>query len=103
MSRNGLFFGHLDWDKISVVLLVNWEVSVFSTYLLKSSRNKDLNDVTAAPFSVGFFAAGSWEKDTENRVAVTSLRSFLFHDDFIDMMIKAVEKLGKYIIIAAFD
>ena len=27
---------------------------------LKSSRNKkDLNDVTAAPFLVGFFAAGS--------------------------------------------
>ena len=29
-----------------------------------------------------FFAAGSWEKDTENRAAVTSLRFFLFRDDF---------------------
>ena len=30
------------------------------------------------------FAAGSLEKDTENRAAVTSLRSFLFCDDFRD-------------------
>ena len=29
-----------------------------------------------------FFAAGSWEKDTENRAAVMSLKSFLFRDDF---------------------
>ena len=29
-----------------------------------------------------FFTAGSWEKDTENRAAVTSLRPFLFRDDF---------------------
>ena len=29
-----------------------------------------------------FFAAGSWEEDTENRAAVTALRSFLFRDDF---------------------
>ena len=29
-----------------------------------------------------FFAAGSWEKDNENGAAVTSLRSFLFCDDF---------------------
>ena len=50
---------------------------------LKSSRNKkDLNDITAAPFSVLFFAAGSWEKDPENGAAVTSLKSFLFRDDF---------------------
>ena len=49
------------------------------------------------------FLSYQQQKNTENRVAVTSLRSFLFHDDFIDMMIKAVEKLGKYIIIAAFD
>ena len=51
--------------------------------MIKSSRNKKhLNDVTAAPFSVFFFAAGSWKKDTENGAAVTSLRSFLFRDDF---------------------
>ena len=50
--------------------------------MLKSSRiKKDPNDVIAAPFSV-FFAAGSWEKDTENGAAVISLRSFLFRDDF---------------------
>ena len=30
----------------------------------------------------GLFAAGSWEKDIENGAAVTSLRSFLFRDDF---------------------
>ena len=29
-----------------------------------------------------FFAAGSWEKDIKNGAAVTSLRSFLFCDDF---------------------
>ena len=33
-------------------------------------------------FRGGFFAAGSWEKDTKNGAAVTSLRSFLFRDDF---------------------
>ena len=50
---------------------------------LKLSRNKkDLNDVTAAPFLLGFFAAGSFEKDTENGAAVMSLRFFLFRDNF---------------------
>ena len=29
-----------------------------------------------------FFAADSWEKDTKNWAAVTSLRFFLFRDDF---------------------
>ena len=29
-----------------------------------------------------FYSAGSWEKDTENGAAVTSLRSFLFRDNF---------------------
>ena len=51
----------------------------YGIFALKSLQNK--NDVKAARFLV-FFAAGSWEKDTENRAAVTSLRSFLFHDDF---------------------
>ena len=32
------------------------------------------------PVFGGFFAAGSWEKDTKNGVAMTSLRSFLFRD-----------------------
>ena len=51
--------------------------------MLKSSRNKkDVNDVTVAPFSVGFVAAGSREKVPENGAAVTSLRSFLFRYDF---------------------
>ena len=51
--------------------------------LLKTSQNKkDLNDVTAAWFLVRFFAAGSWEKDTKNRAAVMSLKSFLLRDDF---------------------
>ena len=34
-----------------------------------------------------FFAAGSWEKDIENGAAVTSLRSFLFRDDFNKLVI----------------
>ena len=56
---------------------------MYDHLLLKSSWNKKgFNDVTAALFSV-FFAAGSWEKDTKNRAAVTSLSSFLFCDDFI--------------------
>ena len=51
--------------------------------LLKTSQNKkDLNDVTAAWFLVRFFAAGSWEKDTKNRAAVMSLKSFSLRDDF---------------------
>ena len=44
---------------------------------------KEFNDVTAAPYLVFFFATGSREKDTENGAAVTSLRSFLFRDDFM--------------------
>ena len=59
-----------------------WLENGIHNRLLKSSqKKKDLNDVTAALFLVGFFAAGSWEKDTENEAAVTSLRSFLFGDN----------------------
>ena len=51
--------------------------------MLKSSRNKkDLNDVTAAPFSVSFSQLPAAKKKTENGAALTSLRSFLFRDDF---------------------
>ena len=32
-----------------------------------------------------FFATGSWEKDSENGAAVTSLRSFLFLANFINL------------------
>ena len=50
---------------------------------LKSSPNrKDLNNFTASPFSVAFLVAGNWEKDTKNRAAVKSLKSFLFCNDF---------------------
>ena len=46
------------------------------------SRNKkDLNDVTAAPFLVAFSQLKA-AKNNKNGTAVTSLRSFLFHDDF---------------------
>ena len=49
---------------------------------LKAWQNKnDLNDVTAAPFFV-FFVAGSWEKDTKNGAAVTSLRTFVHNNAF---------------------
>ena len=49
---------------------------------LKSSRNmKDNNEITGAPYLV-FFVDGSSGKDTKNGAAVTSLRSFLYHDNF---------------------
>ena len=58
-------------------------VQVGDFFVLKLSQNKkDLNDVTAALFLVGFFAAGSWEKERESGAAATSLRSLLFRDDF---------------------
>ena len=34
---------------------------------------------------MGFFADGSWEKDTENVAAVMPLRYFLFCDDFSNL------------------
>ena len=36
---------------------------------------------------MGFFAAGSWEKGTKNGAAVTSLRYFLFSEDFSSIWI----------------
>ena len=66
-----------------------WFFVSFLKFILQewSWNKKDLNEVTAASFFVLFFAAGSWEKDTENVAAVmslrlTSLRSFLFRVDF---------------------
>ena len=53
--------------------------NIFS--VMSSQNKKDLDDVTAARFWC-FFAAGSWEKYTKNGAAVTSLRFFLFCDDF---------------------
>ena len=44
-------------------------------------RTNVLNDVTAAPFQVSFSQLPA-AKNTENGAAVTSLRSFLFRDDF---------------------
>ena len=53
---------------------------------LKLSRNKkDLNDITAAPFSVSFSQLPAAKKN-KNGAAVTSLRSFLFRDDFITVI-----------------
>ena len=50
--------------------------------LLKLSRNKkDLNDITAAPFWVSFSQLPA-ASSTKNWAAVTSLRSFLFCEDF---------------------
>ena len=49
---------------------------------LKSSRNKkDLNDVTAALFSVSFSQLPAAQKTTKNKAAVTSLSS-IFRDNF---------------------
>ena len=48
--------------------------------LLKSSRHKkDLNDVTVAPFLVSFSQLPAAKKLVS---ALTSLRFFLFRDDF---------------------
>ena len=55
-----------------------WSPSVFLKALL--CRNV-LKDVTAAPFLVSFSQLPS-AKNTQNNAAVTSLRSFLFRDDF---------------------
>ena len=51
--------------------------------LLKLSRNKkDLNDVTAAPFSVSFSQLPAAKKHTKKGAVVTSLGFLLFRDDF---------------------
>ena len=51
--------------------------------LLKSSqKKKELNDVTNAPFLVYFSQLPAAKKNTEKGAAVTSLRSFLFCDNF---------------------
>ena len=67
-----------------------------------SRTKKDLNDITAAPFWV-FFAAGSWEKDTENGAAVTSLRSILFRDNFSGLMPNLTKNLGRSLWERAFS
>ena len=58
--------------------------SIFETFRLKLSQNKnDLNDGTATLFLVSFSQLPAAKKKvTENGTAVTSLRSFLFRDDF---------------------
>ena len=55
--------------------LKKWDYSL-------SRNKKDLNDVIATPFSVSFPQLPAAKKHTENGVTVTSLRSFLFRDDF---------------------
>ena len=58
------------------------EIQISISLMLKTSRNKkDLNDVTAAPFSV-FFCCWQLRKRHRRRAAVMSLRSFLFSDNF---------------------
>ena len=58
--------------------ILKWCVQV------KSSRNKkDLNNVSAALFSMSFSQLPAGKKNTENGAAMTSLRLFLFCDDFI--------------------
>ena len=52
-------------------------------FKLKSSQNKkDLNEVTAAPFLVSFSQLLAAKQNTQNGAAVTSVRSFIFPDDF---------------------
>ena len=63
----------------------------FKVSILKSSWNKkDLNDVTAAPFSVSFSQLPAAKKSTKKGPAVTSLSSFLFCDDFSSWILWAV-------------
>ena len=52
-----------------------------SIYIKSSQNKKDPNDVTAALFSVVFLLLAA-ENKTPKTAAVTSLRSFLFRDDF---------------------
>ena len=67
-----------------------------STKLLKSSRNKkDFNDVTAAWFSVSFSQLPAAKKPTKNWAAVTSLRSFLFCDNFSTLELRGSDKRTK--------
>ena len=53
--------------------------------------------MTAALFSVGFFAAGNWEKDTKNEAAVTSIRSYLFCDDFRHLYKVIAESVERWV------
>ena len=62
--------------------------------VLKLLQNKkDLNDVTAAPFLVSFSQLPAAKK--EKTVAVTSLRSFIFHDDFITRLSQLLLNSGQ--------
>ena len=63
-------------------------------YILKLSRNKkNLSNLSTPPFSVSFSQLPAAKKHTENEAAVTSLRSFLFRDDFnnIKNLVKSLE------------
>ena len=54
---------------------------MFQTHLNSSRKRRTLMTSQLLCFR-WFFSASSWEKDTKNGAAVTSLRSFLFRDDF---------------------
>ena len=68
-----------EWRIWQCLLLIRWKL----TFLKAVLHTNVLNDITAAPFSVGFFTTGSWEKDTKNGSAVTLLRTFLRNSAFI--------------------
>ena len=68
-----------------VMALIPKGITRSSATILKSSRHKkDLNEAhgTADPFSVSFSQLPAAKKNTEKGAAVTSLRSFLFCDNF---------------------
>ena len=68
---------------LTIYIRTSSSQAAFFIGLLKLSRSKkDLNDVTAAPFSV-FFCYWQLKKKIENGAAVTLLRSFLFCGNFI--------------------
>ena len=56
--------------------------NIFAICLKLSLNKKDLDDVTAVPFSSSFSRLPAAKKHTKNGAAVTSLRSFLFCDNF---------------------
>ena len=72
--------GESFWQNKSLVTHVHFQ--------LKSLRNKkDFNDFTAAPFLVSFSQLPPAKKNTKKGEVVMSLRSFLFRDNFMPIMI----------------
>ena len=80
-----ILLGHEEIDKGLVFIRIPYTTQDPGKNIVKvkSSRNKkDLNEVTAAPFLVSFVQLPPAKNPTENKAAVTLLRSFLFRNNF---------------------